>query len=561
MTSSVKTLVDSDPEIRRRLLQNLRVDLTAEVAVIVGRASMLREEAVVKDCPRETLDDLNKLHELSKDLYHFVREVTTADWPEIESAEFTTRLRHLRHDVINKLTPPQNICQLLLAVDKTDYWGAMTEDLGAIEAACKSCAATLARYKDAKSANADIESKSVAELSAGSTAPIAVVPYSVSPNESSVAGAAILVVDDNPDIREHLAKFLEKEGHEVATGGDGREALELLAKQEFDLVLLDLVMPELSGYQVLRRMRQGGDERLAHTPVIMVSGVTETDHVVACIDAGADDHLPKPPDFRLLRARVNSCLAKRRLREQEFGQFFTPELARHFVRHPERLKIGRDAEVTVMFCDIRGFSRISERLQPDETVHWLSDVMGAFSDCVIKHRGVLVDYIGDELMAMWGAPEELPNHAELACRAALDILDSLPELDRRWQHFVQDKTAVGIGINTGIARVGNTGSHRKFKYGPLGHTVNLASRVQGANKYLGTSLLVTGETHRQLGSGFVSRRLCKARVLNIVDPVELFALCHPNSDETAAFSAAMVHAESCSGLGDDLDPIWELPGK
>lgn len=555
MTNAVMTQVDFHPELRRRLLQDLRVDLTADVAKVVGRSAMLREEALAKDAPHETLGDLHKLYEVSKELYHFVRDVTVADWPEIESDEFTTRLANVRHDIINKLTPPQNICQFLLTVDSSEYWGAMCEDLAAIEAACKACTATLARYKDVTSVVTDVETPPA------TSAPVEVVPNTTGPNESPVVGAAVLVVDDNPDIRDLLAKFLEKEGHQVTTGGDGREALDLLAKQEFDLVLLDLVMPELSGYQVLKRMRHGSDERLRHTPVIMVSGVTETDHVVACIDAGADDHLPKPPDFRLLRARVNSCLAKRRLREQEFGQFFTPELARHFVRHPEFLKTGRDAEVTIMFCDIRGFSGISERLKPDETVRWLGDVMGAFSDCVIKHRGVLVDYIGDELMAMWGAPEELPNHADLACRAALDIIACLPQLDQRWQSFVQDSTAVGIGVNTGVARVGNTGSYRKFKYGPLGHTVNLASRVQGANKYLGTKLLVTGETYGQLNGDFSSRRLCKVRVRNIVDPVELFELCPPGCDADASPDLTMLKRSEKCDLGDDLEPVWELPGK
>ena len=205
----------------------------------------------------------------------------------------------------------------------------------------------------------------------------------------------------------------------------------------------------------------------------------------------------------------------------QFEQFFTPELARQLARQPDLLQ-GRDAEVTILFCDIRGFSRISERLGPAQTVAWISDVMGTLSDCVRAQGGVLVDYIGDELMAMWGAPEEQPDHARRACRAALDMLARLPELNERWQAVLKEPMDIGIGINTGPARVGNTGSQHKFKYGPLGNTVNLASRVQGATKYLKCRLLITGATQAKLDQSFATRRLCRVRVVNIAEPVALY---------------------------------------
>ena len=207
----------------------------------------------------------------------------------------------------------------------------------------------------------------------------------------------------------------------------------------------------------------------------------------------------------------------------QFEQFFTPELARHLAREPDLLK-GRDAEVTILFCDIRGFSRVSERLGPARTVEWVSEVMEALSDCVRAHAGVLVDYVGDELMAMWGAPGEQPDHARLACRAALDMLARLPPLNERWQAVLQEPMGLGIGINTGPARVGNTGSRHKFKYGPLGNTVNLASRGQGATKYLKCKLLITGATAAKLDSEFAARRLCQVRVVNIGQPVALHEL-------------------------------------
>ncbi|MBS0207486.1 MAG: adenylate/guanylate cyclase domain-containing protein [Planctomycetes bacterium] len=207
----------------------------------------------------------------------------------------------------------------------------------------------------------------------------------------------------------------------------------------------------------------------------------------------------------------------------QFEQFFGAELARSLNEDPHLLS-GRDAEVTVLFCDIRGFSRISERLGPVKTFEWIGETMQVLSDCIVRHHGVLVDYIGDELLAMWGAPKPERDHAALASAAAKDMIRSLPELSARWQAVLQEPIRVGVGVNTGTARVGNTGSLSKFKYGPLGPMVNLASRVQGMNKYLRTELLVTAETRRLLPADVPSRRLCSVQVVNISQPVELFEL-------------------------------------
>ncbi len=229
----------------------------------------------------------------------------------------------------------------------------------------------------------------------------------------------------------------------------------------------------------------------------------------------------------LLACGVASRLA--RLKEEQatlrFEQFFTPQLAHHLATNPDLLD-GRIAPVTILFGDVRGFSRFSHKLTPAVTVQWISDVMGVLSDCVIEQEGVLVDYIGDEIMAMWGAPEEQPNHAQLACNAALSMLNHLPALNERWQQTLGEPMSLGIGLNSGEAHVGNTGSQRKFKYGPLGNTVNLASRVQGACKHLKTRLLITENTFLQLDAALQARarRLCQVTVVNIETPVTLYEL-------------------------------------
>jgi adenylate cyclase len=224
-----------------------------------------------------------------------------------------------------------------------------------------------------------------------------------------------------------------------------------------------------------------------------------------------------------------------------FEQFFTPELAQELALRPDLLT-GRDAEVTLLFCDVRGFSRISERVGPRRTVEWLGEVMSTLSECVARHSGVLVDFVGDELLAMWGAPRVQADHAQLACLAALDMLVAMPALDARWKEQLGESTRVGIGINTGVAHVGNTGSNKKFKYGPLGNSVNLASRVEGATKYLKAPVLITGATRKQATSLPMSRRLGQVRVVNIAEPVELHEIRAANEAERTRLFAAYEQA-------------------
>jgi adenylate cyclase len=259
---------------------------------------------------------------------------------------------------------------------------------------------------------------------------------------------------------------------------------------------------------------------------------------------------------------------------------------------------GREAEVTLLFCDVRGFSRISERVGPATTVSWIGNVMDVLSECVAAHDGTLVGYTGDELLAMWGAPVEQADHAARACRAALAMLDEVPRLNETWQTTLQERVRLGIGINTGRAQVGNTGSQRKPQYGPLGNTVNIASRVQGATKYLKTRAVITEATRAKLDDSFAVRRLCKVRVVNIAESVNLYELApagHAGWDglkgryeralaefEDANFRAAvsilggLVHdfpedgptqklnARASVALDEGsgaFDPVWELPGK
>jgi adenylate cyclase len=240
---------------------------------------------------------------------------------------------------------------------------------------------------------------------------------------------------------------------------------------------------------------------------------------------------------QLLAAVVGANLARTaatRIRTQ-FEQFFPAPVVHALARDPHLLD-GRDHDVTVLVCDMRRFSTISEKLSPADTCRMVRDVMERLSDCVTRHEGVIVSYQGDGFLAMWNAPFHQQHHATLACRAALAIVGEVPALNAAWQPLTGVPIQIGVGVNSGNAQVGNTGSSRRFMYGPLGNTVNLAARVEGVTKHLSLPVLITDFTRIQVGGAFATRRLGLVRVAGIQSAFDLYELRgEPASPEWLAF--------------------------
>ena len=322
-----------------------------------------------------------------------------------------------------------------------------------------------------------------------------------------VPAGRVLVVDDDPLNRMLLTHSLEQEGHRVGSAAGGQEALEILREKPFDVVLLDIVMPELDGVSVLERLKR--DPVLQHVPVIMISAVDEIDTVVRCIEMGAEDYLPKPFNPVLLRARINAALAKKRLREVErerVRQVFSRFVPEHVVddvleRTDEDLRLGGSRGIgTVMFTDIREFTAFTERTPPDRVIDLLNEYFGEMIDAIFLHGGTLVGYLGDGLLAVFGAPIPLDDHADRALAAAREMLAvRLPRFNRR----VRERTLgngfeMGIGLNSGLFIAGNVGSARRLEYTVYGDTVNTASRIEGMTKTTRQSVLIADSTRQAL---------------------------------------------------------------
>jgi adenylate cyclase len=319
--------------------------------------------------------------------------------------------------------------------------------------------------------------------------------------------AYVLVVDDDPINRALLAKSLEREGHQHAMAEDGREALEKLRAEPFDIVLLDVLMPELDGYEVLRRIE--ADPELCHVPVIMVSALEDLDSVVRCIELGAEDYLPKPFNPVLLRARINGCLTKKRLRDLErqrvrdvFSRFVPEPVVDEVLRRTDDDLRLRGVRVigTVLFGDLRGFTSFAETIPADEVIEVLNDYLSRMSDAILDNGGTLVAYQGDGIMAVFGAPIEADDHADRALAAARDMLDEgLPRFNRSLRaNGLGDGFRMGIGLNSGPLMSGTVGSRRRLEYAAIGDTTNTASRLQAMTKGTPHSLLIAQSTRELL---------------------------------------------------------------
>jgi adenylate cyclase len=322
--------------------------------------------------------------------------------------------------------------------------------------------------------------------------------------------AWVLVVDDDPVNRALLTRFLEQDGYRVDTAADGRQALERLQAEPFDLVLLDVVMPNMDGYEVLTQMQR--DEVLRHVPVVMITALDDVDTAVKCIESGADDYLPKPFDPVVLRARLKAGLAKKRLHdlqaqhlaeldrlnrrlearidEQMAELVRTGELKR-FLPQPvaERLLAG-DLEadtslarrrITVLSADMVGFTDLSESLEPEELAEVVNEYLREMTALAVSHGGTLVDFAGDGVFVIYGAPtpSEESEHALQAVRTALAMRARARELAAELRRRgIPADVQIRVGVNTGHCTVGVFGSDVMRAYKAVGFPVNVAARLQ-----------------------------------------------------------------------------------
>jgi class 3 adenylate cyclase len=335
----------------------------------------------------------------------------------------------------------------------------------------------------------------------------------------------LLVVDDNKVNRLLLARSLEQQGHTVEMAENGLQALELLHARPFDLVLLDIEMPEMNGYQVLEKAT--ADLQLRDIPIIITSALEELDSVVRCIEMGAEDYLTKPVNPVLLRARIGASLEKKRLRDRQrelVRKFATSAVAADLEASGFALG-GKYVEATAMFSDIRSFTALAESQTPAETIELLNTYYTLMFEAISDQGGVVNQMVGDGLMAIFGAPLAQPDHCERAVRAALDMIGMIRLLNADRLAQGRPEIRIGIGIASGQVIAGYTGTQQRATYTCVGDTVNTAARLEAHTKVVGKPILIDAATRSALGSDLPAEAEGPAQLKGKAAEVQVFSVC------------------------------------
>jgi class 3 adenylate cyclase len=336
--------------------------------------------------------------------------------------------------------------------------------------------------------------------------------------------ARILVVDDNKVNRLLMARGLAQQGHGTAMAENGRVALEMLRSQEFDLVVLDMEMPEMDGFQVLEQLVK--DTKLRDLPVIVTSSLEGIENVVRCIELGAEDFLTKPVNPVLLKARIDASLEKKRLRDMQkelVRRFATSEVAQDLAQSGFSLG-GHHIRASVMFSDIRGFTQLVESQPPDETIDLLNTYYTLMFEAISDKGGVVNQMVGDGLMAIFGAPLPLPDSAGSAVAAAREMIEMIDLFNAERTPLGKAPIRIGIGIATGDVVAGYTGTNERATYTCVGDTVNLAARLESHTKEAKVSVLLDGATREGLAADAAVDALGEVHLKGKAGPVAVFAL-------------------------------------
>ncbi len=337
-------------------------------------------------------------------------------------------------------------------------------------------------------------------------------------------GGRILVVDDNKVNRMMISRSLDLQGHEVSTAENGVEALERLRAEPFELLLLDIMMPVMDGYEVLEHLKQ--DDDLRHIPVIVISAVEEIDSVVRCIKMGAEDHLPKNYDPVLLNARISASLEKNRLRSEVveqlnfirdiFGKYVPESIAKQVVANKGTLE-PKQATATILYTDIEAFTSIAESVPPTQVVQMLNEYFQSVIEPITRHGGVVNQFQGDAMLVTFNVPVDDSQHADKAVKAGLEILQVMKNAS-----FAGLTLRTRIGINTGEVIAGNIGAGDRINYTVHGDAVNLSARLEQLNKEHGTLMIVSESTVELLNDDYPLEPLGEVQIRGKSKSVKIF---------------------------------------
>ena len=365
-----------------------------------------------------------------------------------------------------------------------------------------------------------------------------VAPAGSGEHDEPEGPARVLVVDDIELNRSMLSRRLERRGFEVELAEGGQEALEMIRERTYDIVLLDIMMPEVSGYDVLEEVRK--DKTPLELPIIMATAKDQGEDVVSAFKLGANDYITKPIDFPVALARIETQLSRKRATEQSkrlmvelerhnqfirktFGRYLSKEVVENLLASPDGLALGGEKRtITILMSDLRGFSALSEKLDPEQVVTMLNGYLGKMADIVTQHNGTIDEFIGDAILAIFGAPVKREDDVDRALACALQMQLAMDEVNEANRENGFPDLEMGIALNTGECVVGNIGSQQRAKYGVVGSQVNLTGRIESYT--VGGQILISLGTSEAAETELILGDELKLGAKGFKEPVTVYEL-------------------------------------
>jgi class 3 adenylate cyclase len=504
----------------------IRQELGAPVAGIIGFIDILLED-VRRDGLDDLAADLERMRLAAVQLNALIAEIVGGNAPGGE--EYRS---NLRHELRTPLSAIKGYGEILVEQARENGREPLLLDLAKVLDLADRLLGEIDRI-------ADFRAETTNRDAAPSTHIVRDVLRTVAPLGGAAAPlpralpSRILVVDDNAANRDLLSRRLLRDGHLVTTAENGTIALNLAESESFDLVVLDLMMPGLSGFEVLSQLKS--DDRTRDIPVVMISALDELDSTVRCIEAGAEDYLAKPFNPVLLRARINASLEKKLLRDRERAAAeqlraekersealllnILPRSIVERLRQGETVIADRISEATILFSDLVDFTALAAKLAPEQMVELLGSLFSRF-DAIAAQLGLeKIKTIGDGYMVAGGLPQPRADHAVAVAEMALAMHDAADGTAVTYDQPIR----LRIGIHTGALVAGVIGTH-KFVYDVWGDTVNTAKRMETYG--LPGRIHVSAATQQILGDAFRFERR-GAREIKGKGRMETFFLDRP----------------------------------
>jgi adenylate cyclase len=474
--------------LERAVVAFRRQEFGSSVAAIIGFLDILSEDARKQGHAR-VVADLERMRTAGEQLSGLIAQASDAS---PRGADETARLRHALRTPLNAI---KGYGELLVEEIRESGPAAPLTDLAKVLDLADRLLGEIDRIVETSAAP-------LIDIIGNVLRTIRPLEEADTPDPLAVS-SHILVVDDNASNRDLLSRRLAREGYRVTAAESGEAALTLTVAEGFDLVLLDLMMPGLSGFEVLCRLK--ADVRTSHLPVVMISALDELDSAVRCIAAGAEDYLPKPFNPVVLRARIGASLEKKRLldelraekeRSEALLLNILPRSVVERMRRGEMVIADRIPEATILFADLVDFTSVSASLAPEQTVKLLGVLFSEFDDLAMRHGLETIKTIGDGYMVTGGILDERPESAIAVAEMALSMLDAVKVASRT----IDEELQLRIGIHTGGPVIAGVLGTHKIAYDVWGDAVNTAKRMETYG--LPGSVHVSAATRKTLGNAF-----------------------------------------------------------